>query len=81
MPEGKAVVMPGASFDYVTMKMPPLAVFRSASNISVLSCRSVLNIERDNIFASISLECIRSEHGAKLKSVEKVRYVGYRSYR
>jgi len=24
MPEGKAVVMPDAPFDYVTMKMPPV---------------------------------------------------------
>jgi len=41
MPEGKAVVMPGASFDYVTMKILSVAVvFRSAANISVLSCRS-----------------------------------------
>jgi len=39
MPEGKAVVMPGASFDYVTMKILSV-VFRSAANISMLSCRS-----------------------------------------
>lgn len=77
MPEGKAVVMPGAPFDYVTMKTPPVTAFRSACNISVISCRSSLNI-RDNILPSISLRRTRSEHRAKLKS-GKVRYAGYRS--
>jgi len=33
MPKGKAVVAPGASFDYVTIKMLVVAIFRSASNL------------------------------------------------